>query len=133
MFLRQIDAVFLVRTRPDSSMAKPAAIHITRAPVTRKEKVLNMNWVSAETSARAGPATAAKTAARPSAATILRNVIVLTVIVDPPDRTVCPNGNSLANVLSRGMASPVGHPPPLKSVPRTVPTRGGGQNVTLCQ
>ena len=66
--MRQIEAVFLVLTRPDSSMAKPAAIHITRAPVMRKEKLLSTNWVSAEISARAGPATAAKAAARPSTA-----------------------------------------------------------------
>jgi hypothetical protein len=32
MFFRQIAAVFLVLTRPDSSMAKPAAIHMTRKP-----------------------------------------------------------------------------------------------------
>src|SRR3546814_10355465 len=63
MFFRQIVAVFLVRTRPASSMAKPAAIHITRKPPTRNEKVLKMKAVSAETSARAG-VLASATAAR---------------------------------------------------------------------
>ena len=32
MFLRQIIDAFLVRTDPDSSMVKPAHIHITKAP-----------------------------------------------------------------------------------------------------
>ena len=40
MFLVRISVVFLERTRPDSSMAKPAAIHITNAPHTKKSKVL---------------------------------------------------------------------------------------------
>ena len=40
MFFMQIMAAFLVRTDPASSMVKPAHIHITRAPQTRKEKVL---------------------------------------------------------------------------------------------
>ena len=35
-FLVRISAVFFARTRPDSSMAKPAAIHITSTPLTRK-------------------------------------------------------------------------------------------------
>ncbi len=35
-FLVRISVVFLARTSPASSMAKPAAIHITRAPDTRK-------------------------------------------------------------------------------------------------
>jgi hypothetical protein len=42
MFFKQIVAVFLVRTRPDSSIAKPAAIHMTRKPLTRNAKVLKM-------------------------------------------------------------------------------------------
>ncbi len=36
MFLVRISTVFLERTRPASSMEKPAAIHMTRAPITRK-------------------------------------------------------------------------------------------------
>ncbi|MQM40251.1 hypothetical protein KBTX_04298 [wastewater metagenome] len=36
MFLVRISAVFFARTSPDSSIAKPAAIHMTRAPQTRK-------------------------------------------------------------------------------------------------
>jgi hypothetical protein len=36
MFLVSISVVFLERTNPASSMAKPAAIHITKAPQTRK-------------------------------------------------------------------------------------------------
>jgi hypothetical protein len=35
-FLVRISVVFLERTRPASSMAKPAAIHMTSAPHTRK-------------------------------------------------------------------------------------------------
>ena len=36
MFLVKISAVFLARTIPASSMAKPAAIHMTSAPEIRK-------------------------------------------------------------------------------------------------
>ncbi len=56
MFLRQMEAVFLVRTRPDSSIAKPAAIHITSAPWMRKAKVLKTKAVSSDTAAWAGAA-----------------------------------------------------------------------------
>jgi hypothetical protein len=35
-FLVRISAVFLARTRPASSMAKPGAMNITSAPITRK-------------------------------------------------------------------------------------------------
>ena len=116
MFLRQMEAVFLLLTRPDSSMAKPAAIHITRAPVMRKEKVLNMNWVSAETSARAGPAIAARAAVKPSTAQALPSVVVFTVMFDPPDRTVCRKW-----VVSCGGADHW-RAPHAESIPRTVPT-----------
>ena len=43
MFLRQMTEAFLVRTEPDSSIVKPAAIHITSAPHRRNENVLKMN------------------------------------------------------------------------------------------
>ena len=43
MFFRQITDAFLVRTEPDSSIVKPAAIHITSAPQSRNENVLKMN------------------------------------------------------------------------------------------
>ena len=46
MFFRQMTEAFFVRTDPDSSMVKPAAIHITRPPQIRNEKVLKMNVVS---------------------------------------------------------------------------------------
>ena len=46
MFLRQIIEAFLVRTAPDSSMVKPAHIHITSAPQIRKANVLRMNCSS---------------------------------------------------------------------------------------
>src|SRR5690554_2428360 len=59
MFLRQIAAVFLDRTSPDSSIEKPAAIHMTSAPQIRNENVLKTNAVSAETSAAAGVAVSA--------------------------------------------------------------------------
>ena len=56
MFLRQIAAVFLARTSPDSSIAKPAAMNITSAPQTRNEKLLNTYAASADTAASAGTA-----------------------------------------------------------------------------
>ena len=46
MFFRHIIEAFFVRTEPDSSIVKPAAIHITRAPHSRKANVLKMNTVS---------------------------------------------------------------------------------------
>ena len=54
MFFKQIAAVFFVLTSPDSNIAKPAAMSITRKPWTRKEKVLKMKAVSSETAAYAG-------------------------------------------------------------------------------
>ena len=42
---------FLVRTEPDSSMVKPAHIHITKAPQIRKEKVFRTNCPSSLISA----------------------------------------------------------------------------------
>ena len=38
MFFRQMTDAFLVRTDPDSSMVKPAHIHITSAPQIKKRK-----------------------------------------------------------------------------------------------
>ena len=49
MFFMQIMEAFLVRTDPASSMVKPAHIHMTRAPHTRKEKVLKTKAVSSST------------------------------------------------------------------------------------
>ena len=73
MFFRQIMEAFLVRTDPDSSMVKPAHIHMTSAPHSMKEMVLNTNWCGGSTRtpscsamAKAVPApqtTAASTAA----------------------------------------------------------------------
>ena len=51
MFFRQIIAAFLVRTEPDSSMVKPAHIHMTSAPQMRNENVLKTNAVSSSTPA----------------------------------------------------------------------------------
>ena len=42
MFLRQITEAFFVRTEPDSSIVKPAHIHMMSAPQISKKKVLNM-------------------------------------------------------------------------------------------
>jgi len=53
IFLEHCIAVFLDRTRPASSMQNPAAIHITRNPCMRNDKVLKMKAVSAETAADA--------------------------------------------------------------------------------
>ncbi len=68
MFLVHCMAVFLVRTSPASSIAKPAAIHITRKPCSRKERLFRMNTVSGSTAADARPAnpTVAKLVARAS-------------------------------------------------------------------
>ena len=66
-FLRQIVATLLVRTRPASSMVKPAAIHITRKPCIRNESELKMYAVSLTCSAACANAGALKVAA--SAAT----------------------------------------------------------------
>ena len=73
MFLRQIIAAFLVRTDPDSSMVKPAHIHITSAPQIRKAKVLKTKADSASTPAAwatAGLARSRATVAMPVAAAI---------------------------------------------------------------
>ena len=51
MFFRQMTEAFLVRTDPASSIVNPAAIHMTSAPHTRNEKVLNTNSVSSSTAA----------------------------------------------------------------------------------
>ena len=53
MFFRQIIEAFLVRTEPDSSMVKPAHIHITSTPKMMNKKVLKTNWVSPSTAAYA--------------------------------------------------------------------------------
>ena len=42
MFFVHCMATFLERTRPASSMAKPAAIHMTRNPPIRNSSVLKM-------------------------------------------------------------------------------------------
>ena len=76
MFLRQIIEAFLVRTAPDSSMVKPAHIHITRAPQIKKAKVFRMNFSSSRgrpddstcsVSARATAGRATRSAAAASA------------------------------------------------------------------
>ncbi len=72
MFLRQIMAAFLVRTDPDSSIVKPAHIHITSAPQIRKEKVFRTNWVSAATWAATATGSAASRATATSAANARR-------------------------------------------------------------
>jgi len=46
MFFKQIVETFLVLTIPDSSIAKPAAIHITRKPIIKNNNVLKTNAVS---------------------------------------------------------------------------------------
>src|SRR5690606_41388351 len=45
-FLRHMGATLRVRTRPASSMQKPAAIHVARMPPRRKRRELRMNWLS---------------------------------------------------------------------------------------
>jgi hypothetical protein len=41
IFFVKISAVFLALTRPASSIVKPAAIHMTNAPITKKYNVSN--------------------------------------------------------------------------------------------
>ena len=53
MFFEHCIVVFLDRTKPASSIQNPAAIHITRKPCIKKDSVLNINAVSADTSAEA--------------------------------------------------------------------------------
>ena len=69
MFLRQITDAFLVRTEPDSSIVKPAHIHITSAPQIRNAKLLRTNWVSPSGAARASDTerTSRTAAAKPRA------------------------------------------------------------------
>jgi hypothetical protein len=43
MFLRHCIETFFVRTKPDSSIANPAAIHITRNPPSKNRSVLKTN------------------------------------------------------------------------------------------
>ena len=74
MFLRQIIEAFLVRTAPDSSIVKPAHIHITSAPQIRKAKVFRMNWVSSLTPA------GARSSARATAGRAIRNAVVSSAI-----------------------------------------------------
>ena len=54
MFFRHCAVVFFERTSPDSSMANPAAIHMTRKPCIRKDRVLKMYWLSSDGAASAG-------------------------------------------------------------------------------
>jgi hypothetical protein len=55
MFFEHCIVVFFERTNPASSMQKPAAIHMTRKPCIRNDKVLKMYAVSGETAADAAP------------------------------------------------------------------------------
>ena len=49
-FFVKIAVVFLVRTNPASSIAKPAAIHITRHPLISNQKLSSTYFISAENS-----------------------------------------------------------------------------------
>ena len=49
MFFAQITDTLFEVTIPDSSMAKPHAMNITKNPQTKKRKVLKMKPTSAET------------------------------------------------------------------------------------
>ena len=55
MFFATIVETLLVVTSPDSNMQKPAAIHMTRKPHTKKENVLKIYCTSAETVVSALP------------------------------------------------------------------------------
>tara|TARA_B100000965_G_C19144395_1_gene563093 strand:- start:401 stop:562 length:162 start_codon:yes stop_codon:yes gene_type:complete len=49
MFFAQITETLLDVTIPDSNMAKPAAMNITKKPQTKNKKELNIKLTSAET------------------------------------------------------------------------------------
>ena len=51
-FAAMVETLFDV-TKPDSSMQNPAAIHITRKPITKNRKEFRIQAVSSETSALA--------------------------------------------------------------------------------
>ena len=50
MFLVRIAVTLLVRTMPASSIAKPAAIHITKLPLMSNQMVSRTYFISAENS-----------------------------------------------------------------------------------
>ena len=110
MFLVQMVATLLARTRPDSSMQKPAAIHITRAPLNRNEKVLKMNAVSA------APANSASWAhampAKPMAPTmvtppaIANRLVVLIIHLSPVSLTVFPSRTARRKSPQASMPTP---------------------------
>ncbi len=56
MFFAQITDTLFDVTIPDSNIAKPAAMNITKNPQTKKRKVLKINPTSAETVVSAAPA-----------------------------------------------------------------------------
>ena len=58
---------FFVLTDPDSSIVKPAAIHMTSPPQMRNENVLKMNWTSSLTMFPAPSSPAAPVAPAPEA------------------------------------------------------------------
>ena len=55
MFFATIVDTLLVVTNPDSSIQKPAAIHITKNPQTKNENVLKIYCTSADTVVSALP------------------------------------------------------------------------------
>ena len=61
MFFKQMTEAFFVRTEPASSIVKPAAIHITRAPHTRNPNVLKTNCASPSMAAHADTGDKAQT------------------------------------------------------------------------
>jgi hypothetical protein len=65
MFLSSCVPTLRLRTRPASSIANPAAIHITRKPCIRNDSVFRMYCLSAET-----PACASCAAAGPMSSTL---------------------------------------------------------------
>ena len=56
IFLAQITDTLFEVTIPDSNIAKPAAMNMTRKPHIKKRKVLKINPTSAETVVAATPA-----------------------------------------------------------------------------
>ena len=56
MFFAQITETLFEVTIPDSSIAKPAAMNMTRKPQIKNSRVLNINPTSADTVVSAIPA-----------------------------------------------------------------------------
>ena len=92
MFLRQIIEAFLVLTEPDSSMVKPAHIHITSTPQTKNENVLKTNDISSALSAKSTDGcpnkNAGTTSNPPTETTGIRLINLPTLLIDATKKSL---------------------------------------------